>query len=194
LAPGTSAVWPTSRTRRNAPRLQAVSALLLGGAFSSPVARTPCHASAATTSATVPIRFITASLARLAALDEGGADERDGQIAALVRSGVAAEHEPPLGPTFGRARFHHLGCKRNRVAGIDRLEPLEIAEPGRGAEFGNRLAAGSARLVLGAPGGHRGGPPHPDGVPAPGHQPAGRRLRRGRFVEMKRLRIEAGRE
>src|SRR5262249_48222589 len=114
LAPGTSAVWPTSRTRRNAARLQGVSAALPPRGFSSAAAgwRTPCQASATTTNAIVPIRFMAASLARLAALDEGGTDEGDDQIAALVGSGVAAEHEPTFGPALGRARFHHFGRER----------------------------------------------------------------------------------
>src|SRR5262245_56111733 len=80
---------------------------------------------------------------------------------------------------------------RDRVADIDRLEPFEVAEPGRRPEPADRLAARAQLLVLApAVGDHQ---PHPNagGVPARGAQPAEMRARGGRLVEMERLRIEA---
>src|SRR5262249_40362529 len=77
------------------------------------------------------------------------------------------------------------------VADIDRLEPFEVAEPGRRPEPADRLAARTQFLVLApAIGDHE---PHPNagGVPARGAEPAEMRARGGRLVEMERLRIEA---
>src|SRR2546430_7366480 len=74
---------------------------------------------------------------------------------------------------------------------MDRLEPFEVAKPGRRPELGDRLAARAPLLIL-APAvvDHQ---PHPNagGVPARGAEPAEMRARGRRLVEMKGLRIEA---
>src|SRR5262249_30679381 len=76
------------------------------------------------------------------------------------------------------------------VADKSRLEPFEIAEAGRGAELGDRLAADAARVVLAAAMVDQ--QPHPDagGMPARGAERAEMRARGGRLVEVERLRIE----
>src|SRR5262245_13587884 len=77
---------------------------------------------------------------------------------------------------------------------MDRLQPLQIAEAGRGAKCRDRLTMRAARVVLATTVLDQ--QPHPDAgrMPAGGGEPPERRPRRGRLVEMKRLRIEAGRK
>src|SRR5262245_2156127 len=112
----------------------------------------------------------------------------------LVYAGVAHEDDSPAGTAGQRTHLDDLGRIRDRVADIDRLGPLQIAEAWRWPELADRLAASTQLLVLAAT--EIDEQPHPDagGVPTRGAEPAEMRARRFCFVEMKRVWIEARRE
>src|SRR5260370_18274079 len=104
----------------------------------------------------------------VATLDQTTADERHHGLAVLVHAGIADGDHAPAGPAAQTARLHHLGCIRDRVADIDRLEPLEIAKSGRRPELGHPFAPCPPLPVL-AP---AEADPHPH--PNPGRVPTAR--------------------
>src|SRR5207302_6842641 len=84
------------------------------------------------------------------ALDESGADERNDRFAALVHAAVAHGDHAPTGTTVRPPRLDDLAPIGNGVTDKDRLEPLQVAKAGRGAELGDRLAARAACVILAA--------------------------------------------
>src|SRR5262245_51847777 len=124
------------------------------------------------------------------AVDEQDAGEREDQLTRLVGAGVAGEHEALVGPALHRPRLDHLAGERDGVAGIDRPDPLELAEAGRRAGAADWLAARAHRFFLAHPVQHDQADAHRAGVPAGRNQAAEMRARRRRLVEMERLRIE----
>src|ERR1700722_1173901 len=127
-------------------------------------------------------------------LRELGADERHHQLAVLVGGGVARDHQAPAGPAGRLTQLHDLAREGDRVARIDRLRPAQLADAGRGAVLRRRLAARPHVLGLAQLGVDEVAHVHRGRVPARGAQPAEMRARRGRLVEMEKLRIEAARE
>src|SRR5262245_28880252 len=123
-------------------------------------------------------------------IDEYAADEREHQLARLVGAGVAGEKEALVGPALHRPRLDHLAGKRNRIAGVDRLQPLELAEARRRPGAADRLAPRAHRLFLAYPVLHDEADANRPGVPARRDQAAEMRARCRGFVEMKWLRVE----
>src|SRR5262245_48905299 len=124
------------------------------------------------------------------AVDEQDAGEREHQLAGLVRAGIAGEHEALVGPALHRPRLDHLAGERDGVAGIDRPDPLELAEARRRAGAADRLAPRAHRFFLAHPVLHDQADAHRAGMPAGRDQAAEVRARRRHLVEMERLRIE----
>ena len=122
-------------------------------------------------------------------LHEARADEGHHQLALLIGPGVARENEPPAGAAVRGALLGDLGCIGDRVAGIDRLQPFEVAKAGRRPELGERFPARRALGVLALA--VLNAQPHPrrDGVPARCAQRAEMRLRGGRLVHVECLRV-----
>src|SRR5262245_51467928 len=102
--------------------------------------------------------------------------------------------QSPAGPRLRRPHAGDLAAIGDGVADIDRLEPFELADAGRGPERRYRLAARTRGIVFAAA--QLDQEPHPDAgcVPARGAEPAEMRALGRSLVEMERLRIVARRE
>ena len=74
------------------------------------------------------------SLLPPAHLHERRAFELEHQLAVLVGAVVAAADDAPAGPRAGRALLDDLAGIGDGVADIDRLDPFQVLEAGRGAD------------------------------------------------------------
>src|ERR1043166_2779808 len=108
----------------------------------------------------------------------------------LVCTSVARHHDTPFGTGRRRPLADDLGRESDRIAGIDRLEPSQVAEARRNTKRRDRLSPRAhvppqARTIFDDV-------PHPEtgGVPAGCAEAAERRTRSRCFVEMEGLRVE----
>src|SRR5947209_2331123 len=85
------------------------------------------------------------------AVNEQAADEGDYQLARLIGARVEREDEALVGPAPRRPGLDDLARTGDGVARIDRFEPLEFAEAGRGTGAAHRLAARAHRLLFPQP-------------------------------------------
>src|ERR1700761_6267207 len=78
---------------------------------------------------------------RVPSRHEGGGEQREGRLAALVNAAVARLQDAPFGPLLRRARRFGLAGKGDGVPRQHRLDPAQIAKTRRRAPHRDLLAA-----------------------------------------------------